>query len=59
MMDNLVVEQDSSGNIKPSKRKSTEKIDGCVAVIMALDRALRNDGDTGVSIYEKQDMLFI
>ena len=31
-MRNVVVEQDAAGNIKPSKRKSTEKIDGAIFV---------------------------
>lgn len=52
-MDNLVVEQDAAGNVKPSKRKSREKIDGAVACIMALDRALRN---RAVSVYEGREM---
>jgi phage terminase large subunit-like protein len=38
MAANLVVEQDAAGNIKPSKAKSTERIDGQVAGIMALAR---------------------
>jgi phage terminase large subunit-like protein len=38
MAANLVVEQDAAGNLKPSKAKSTEKIDGQVAAIMALAR---------------------
>lgn len=37
---NVTVEQDAAGNIKPSKRKSAEKIDGVVALIMALGRAM-------------------
>lgn len=40
MADNMVVRQDPAGNVKPDKSKSTEKIDGMVALIMALDRAL-------------------
>lgn len=43
---NVTVEQDAAGNLKPSKRKSREKIDGIVATIMALGRAmLRRDGN--------------
>jgi len=38
MAANLVVEQDPAGNLKPSKAKSTERIDGQVAAIMALAR---------------------
>ena len=41
MMDNIFIRTDSAGNIKPDKEKSTEKIDGVVATIMALDRAIR------------------
>jgi len=34
---NVSVETDPAGNLKPSKTRSTEKIDGVVALIMALD----------------------
>lgn len=37
MLDNIFIKQDPVGNIKPDKAKSTEKIDGAVAAIMALD----------------------
>ena len=56
--DNLVVEIDAAGNIKPSKKKATEKIDGCVALIMALDRALRCSG-VNKSVYDERGLLFI
>jgi len=36
MCDAVTVLSDSEGNIKPSKKKSTEKIDGIVALVMAL-----------------------
>jgi phage terminase large subunit-like protein len=42
MADNVVAGMDPAGNIKPDKEKSREKIDGIVALIMALDRAMRN-----------------
>lgn len=42
MIDNVVAEEDAAGNIKPSKAKSSEKIDGVVAMIMGLDRATRH-----------------
>jgi|SRR5215471_6423092 len=35
---NVAVETDPSGNIKLSKRASTEKIDGVAALVMAVDR---------------------
>ena len=55
MMDNIFIRKDPSGNIKPDKEKSTEKIDGVVALIMALDRATKCG--TGGSIYDERDML--
>lgn len=42
MCDNLVVRMDPAGNVKPDKEKSTEKIDGMVAMIMGLDRAIKH-----------------
>ena len=44
--------------IKPDKEKSTEKIDGAVATIMGLDRAIRNAGSTG-SVYDERGILSI
>ena len=38
MSDNVVVVEDSAGNLKPDKSKSAEKIDGIVALIMAVGR---------------------
>jgi phage terminase large subunit-like protein len=42
--------------MKPDKEKSTEKIDGAVATIMALDRAIRNEGNFG-SVYDERGIL--
>jgi len=53
MADNLVVKQDPAGNLKPDKQKSIEKIDGMVALIMGLDRAIRNQG----SIYDERGFI--
>ena len=59
MAQNVVMRQDPAGNIKPDKEKSTEKIDGAVAAIMALDRAVRCGGDTGVSVYDERGLLLL
>lgn len=59
MADNLVARQDPAGNIKPDKEKSIEKIDGMVALIMALDRAIRNEGESGESVYEERGVLLL
>ncbi len=59
-MDNIFIKRDPAGNIKPDKEKSTEKIDGAVALIMALDRAIRcGTGDTGISVYDTRDLLVL
>lgn len=57
MMDNIFVRTDPAGNIKPDKEKSTEKIDGAVAAVMALDRAIRNEGNHGGSVYDDRGIL--
>lgn len=58
MMDNIFIRTDPAGNIKPDKEKSTEKIDGAVALIMALDRAIRMGNDEGKSVYDERGLLF-
>ena len=40
MASNVAVELDAAGNLKPSKKKSTERIDGIVAAIMGIGRAI-------------------
>ena len=59
MMDNIFIRTDPAGNIKADKEKSTEKIDGAVATIMALDRAIRCGNNTGASVYDNRGLLFI
>ena len=39
MAGNVSLETDAADNWKPSKKKSRERIDGIVALIMALERA--------------------
>jgi len=51
MASNVAIESDPAANIKPSKKKSTEKIDGIVATVMAIARATATLED-GESIYE-------
>ena len=57
MMDNIFVRTDPAGNIKPDKEKSTERIDGAVAMIMALDRAIRNENPG--SVYDGRGILVL
>lgn len=58
MMDNVTVRTDPAGNIKADKEKSTEKIDGAIATIMALDRAIRHEG-IGGSVYDNRGILIL
>ena len=55
MMDNIFIQTDPAGNIKPDKEKSTEKIDGVVATIMALSRAIAHQGEQ--SVYEMRGLI--
>lgn len=48
MVGNCCVETDPAGNIKPSKKRSTEKIDLVVSLVMALARAVL----AGQSVYD-------
>lgn len=50
MMDNTVVKMDEAGNYKPDKRNSQGKIDGIVALVMAIDRWERDANIS--SVYE-------
>jgi phage terminase large subunit-like protein len=57
MASNVAAKQDPADNLKPDKAKSAEKIDGVVAGIMALGRAMvavRSD-----SIYEQRGPQFV
>lgn len=56
MMDNIYIRTDPAGNIKADKEKSTEKIDGAIATIMGLDRAIRCGNDTSESIYDTREL---
>ena len=55
MSGNVVVDRDAAENIKPTKAKSPEKIDGIVAAIMALDRCIRHKQQ--VSVYDERGLL--
>jgi len=55
---NVMIEQDAAENIKPSKAKSTERIDGVVALIMAI-RAMVELKQNAPSIYEERGLLAI
>ena len=58
MMDNIFIRADPAGNIKADKEKSTEKIDGTVATIMGLDRAIRCGNVVAESVYDHRKFYF-
>ena len=57
MASNCAIESDPAANIKPSKKKSTEKIDSIVALVMAIARATAGN-ETG-SIYDDRGITLI
>ena len=59
MAGNVVVDTDPAGNIKVTKAKSKEKIDGIVAAIMALDRCIRNQTEPQGSVYDERGLLVL
>lgn len=59
MMDNIYIRTDPAGNIKADKEKSTEKIDGAIAAIMGLDRAIRCGNESRESVYNDRGILFL
>lgn len=56
MASNVVIRSDGAENIKPDKDKSTERIDGIVALIMGLARAM-SVGAPPVSVYATRGLL--
>lgn len=55
-VNNAYVRTDPAGNIKIDKQRSTEKVDGAVALVMALDRATKQGGG---SVYNDRGILTI
>lgn len=58
MVSNASVEMDAAGNLKLSKKKSTEKIDGVVALAMAAGRADVKESNSA-SIYSERGLLVL
>ncbi|MCL1952093.1 MAG: terminase large subunit [Oscillospiraceae bacterium] len=52
---NVIVDEDPAGNIKPNKKRSTEKIDGAVALIMGFARATLRDVSVVGSVYDREE----
>lgn len=58
---NMSIEQDGNGNIKPSKKRSVDKIDSMVAVVMAMGRAVNheNNGAVRKSVYDNRGLALV
>ena len=54
----VILYQNLVDNIKPDKEKSTEKIDGVVVMIMALDRVIRCGNAKSESVYDSRGVPF-
>ncbi len=52
------MKKDPAGNLKPDKATSQGKIDGIVALVMALDRAMRHEKPRR-SVYETRGLSVI
>lgn len=57
MASNAVIKTDPAGNIKPDKAKSTERIDGIVAGVMAIGRITQQT--TQDSVYETRGLITV
>jgi phage terminase large subunit-like protein len=53
MADNVIAVEDDAGNVKFSKRKSTKRIDGIIAMIMGISRAFAHTPKEP-SVYEER-----
>jgi len=53
---NVAIQQDPAGNKKPDKARSRDKIDGIVAGLMGLGRAMANQ-PAGPSVYETRGVI--
>ena len=58
MASNVSIETDAADNWKPSKKRSIERIDGIVALVMALGRGVLGP-HLGASVYEKRGVLML
>ena len=56
MASNMVVRQDPNGNLAPDKAKAGERIDGIVALVMAMSRLIVDQAE-GPSVYEGRGVL--
>ena len=54
---NVTLEQDAAGNIKPSKGRSVDRIDGAMALVLAISRAMLREQQG--SVYKERGLITI
>jgi phage terminase large subunit-like protein len=59
MASNCTLQKDDAGNRKPSKQRSSDKIDGIVTLVMAIGLAKRAQGQAAASVYEERGVFTI
>lgn len=55
----VATEQDAAGNVKPSKKRSGEKIDGFTSLTMGIGRALVAAAPPGDSVYARRGAIIL
>lgn len=59
MLSNVIIQQDAAGNIKCDKGKSRDKIDGIIALIMAIGAWMGERKQEATNPYSDRDMVFL
>ena len=55
MLSNVAIQEDPAGNLKVAKNKSKEKVDGIVALVMAIGEMM--SGEDSTSVYDGRGIL--
>jgi phage terminase large subunit-like protein len=56
---NVVARKDANNNTAPDKRRSADKIDGLVALLMAIGATLAQPAQPTKSVYDRRDLLMV
>jgi len=59
MLSNVVGHYDRKDNVYPVRERPENKIDGAIALIMALSRAMTESGSRPRNIYETRGPVFV
>jgi len=59
MLSNVVGHYDRKDNVYPVRERPENKIDGAIALIMALSRAMTESGSKPRNIYETRGPVFV